>query len=252
VSTPRDLEPSAPTRAVRAVVMAGGRSERMRSTHGPQHKALVKIGGRPLIEHNLIALFTAGLDDVVVVRSEHEPAISGYVRTRGQSLAQAHGARLDEFVEREPLGNIGVCRVLDDGNHHLLVIYVDNLTALGPDNVLARHWAAGSALTIASHRWPLRNPFGELAIEAGYVTQYREKPVRYVKISSGTCVVAPAAAALIPAAGAYTASQLCAAALASGLPVAAYEHEEPWIDVNDAQAVLEAEQLLRASAGRFA
>jgi len=231
--------------------MAGGRSERMRATNGPLHKALVEVGGVPLIERNLIALFGENFADVVVVTSGREPALNAYLSERGRALARRYGAQLETFVETEPLGNIGVGGVLNDGRHDLLVAYVDNLTSIAAGKLLARHRATSAALTIATHLWPLRNPFGELEIDGGYVRAYREKPVRNVRISSGSCVIAPAAAALIPAQRPFGAAELCANVLAAALPVAAYEHDELWIDVNDADALRKAEAMLRANPGRF-
>jgi len=231
--------------------MAGGRSERMRATNGPVHKAVVHIAGLPLLERNLVGLFTSNINDVVVVTSGSEPAIEAYLNDRGSTLAQRFNARLETFVEHEPLGNIGAVGVLNDGERDLLVVYVDNLTSIAASDLLARHRATSAALTIATHVWPLRNPFGELEVDAGYVRSYREKPVRNVRISSGTCVVSPAAAALVPGRRPFGAAELCAALLEAALPIAAYEHEELWIDVNDAQALAQAESLLRSNPERF-
>ena len=239
-------------RRVRGVIMAGGRSERMRATHGPAHKALVEVAGLPLIEHNLLALFAVGVTDVVVVHSNCEPEIEAYLHERGAALASRLDARLQTFVEHEPLGNIGVVGALNDGESDALVIYVDNLTSISATELLTRHRQAAAALTIATHLWPLQNPFGELEIEAGFVRAYREKPVRRVRISSGTCVVSPEAAAFVPPNRPFGAADLFAAVLAAGLPIAAYEHDELWIDVNDARTLEQAEHLIRSNRTRFA
>jgi NDP-sugar pyrophosphorylase family protein len=243
---------SAPFRRARGVIMAGGRSERMRVTNGPLHKALIEVAGRPLVEHNLTGLYAEGIEDIVVVTSAHEPDVASYLQHRGQQIARACGARLDVFVESEPLGNIGAVGALDDGRSDMVVVFADNLTTIPARAMLARHWAAGADLTVATHAYMLRNPFGELEIADGYVRGYREKPVRSVRISSGAYVVGSRAAALVPPGRPFGAAELCTAALSSELHVAAYEHDELWIDVNDAQALASAELLLRANPERFA
>jgi NDP-sugar pyrophosphorylase family protein len=240
------------TNSVRGIIMAGGRSERMRATNGPVHKALVEVAGRPLLEHNLINLFAAGIDDVVVVVSGNEPAIDAYLEARGARVARRFRGRLEKFIESRPLGNIGAVGALNDGRRDMIVVYVDNLTSIGIDDLLARHRATSAALTIATHTWALRNPFGELEIDGGFVRSYNEKPVRNVRISSGTVVVAPRAAALVPAGHSFGAAELCAAVLAAALPIAAYEHNAHWIDVNDARALSEAETLVRSNPECFA
>ena len=50
-----------------AVVLAAGRSERMR-----KNKLLLRLGGKRLIDHNLEALEASNIDEIVVVLG-HEP-----------------------------------------------------------------------------------------------------------------------------------------------------------------------------------
>jgi NDP-sugar pyrophosphorylase family protein len=232
--------------------MAGGRSERMRATNGPRHKALVEVGGVPLIERNLRSLFTRGIGDVVVVTSAEETAIAAFVSGPGAELARRYGARLSSYVEAAALGNIGVVAEFSAANTDLLVSYVDNLSSLDERALLERHRDSAAAMTLATHLWPLRNPFGELELAGGFVRAYREKPVRMVRISSGTCVVGPAAAEAVPRGRPFGVSELCARLIELGLPVAAFDHDEPWVDVNDAAALAEAEALLRRYPERFA
>jgi NDP-sugar pyrophosphorylase family protein len=238
-------------RNVRGVVMAGGRSERMRATNGPMHKALVEVAGIPLLEHNLNYLFGAGIDDVVVVISANEPALGEFLADRGNRIARRFNGSLETFVETEPLGNIGAVGELNDGRRDMLVVYVDNLTSIAAAELLATHRSMSAAMTIATHVWGLRNPFGELEIVDGHVRAYHEKPIRKVRISSGTCVVAPAAAVLAPPQRPFGASELYSAASAAGLTIAAYGHDGLWIDVNDARALVEAERIVRSNPGLF-
>lgn len=53
-------------RAVRAMILAAGRGERMRPLTDDCPKPLLRVGGRPLIEWHLLALARAGVRDVVV------------------------------------------------------------------------------------------------------------------------------------------------------------------------------------------
>ena len=53
--------------AAQAVILAAGNGSRLAGSFGRTPKCLVEIGGRPLILHQLAALDSAGVDDVVVV-----------------------------------------------------------------------------------------------------------------------------------------------------------------------------------------
>ena len=51
---------------MRAMILAAGRGERMRPLTDHTPKPLLNAGGRPLIEHHLVRLATAGYRDVVI------------------------------------------------------------------------------------------------------------------------------------------------------------------------------------------
>src|SRR4051812_25929941 len=101
----------------RALIMAGGRSERMRATVGPLHKALVPVLGIPLIERNLRTLFDQGFSDVVVAINRAEPRIAEYVN--------GLGSHIEILQEDVPLGTIGAAREAIGESESLLVINVD-------------------------------------------------------------------------------------------------------------------------------
>jgi NDP-sugar pyrophosphorylase family protein len=76
------------------------------------------------------------------------------------------------------------------------------------------------------------------------VQEYREKPAIPIAISSGTYVLDQNAVALIPPGARFDVTDLFLAVRTAGLPVAAFEHQSPWIDVNDEPALRRAEEML--------
>lgn len=112
-----------------ALLMAGGSGNRMRASGVPIPKPLVLVRGATLLERNLFALFRAGVREIVVSVSD-APALSEFVRSRGQTLARAASIRLDLLVEAHPRGNVGCARSLMDRRQPVLLVYADNLTDL--------------------------------------------------------------------------------------------------------------------------
>lgn len=226
------------------LLMAGGRSERMRASAGPRHKALVEIAGMTLIERNLRQMLGSGLREVIVALAADEPELDAYVRAELVPYARARGATLTSLVETAPLGNIGAVGWIGAEADEVLVVYVDNLTGLDLRALVDHHLRTRSALTIAAHREGFAIPHGLLELENGRVRSYREKPVLKVPISSGTCVVGAQARRLVPAGARLDACDFFALVDRAGLDVAAYEHDAPWVDVNDRAAILRAEELV--------
>jgi NDP-sugar pyrophosphorylase family protein len=224
--------------------MAGGRSERMRASAGPRHKALVEVGGMTLIERNLRQLLWSGLRDLIVVMGPNEPELEAYVHGHLVALARARGAVLTSAVEPVRLGNIGFVGTIGAEFDDVLVVYVDNLSTLDVRDLLDHHVYVGADLTIAVHRERFAIPYGVLGIEDGRVRAYREKPVLHVPVSSGTCVVGVRARRLMPPGTRLEACELFGIVERAGLHVAAYEHDEAWVDVNDSMAIARAEALV--------
>jgi len=234
-----------------AVIMAGGRSARMRATAGPVHKALVPVLGVALLERNLCALLAQGFRDVAVAVSAHEPDVERWVLGRGRALATAVKARLECLRETSARGTIGAVAGLEASERSLLVVNVDNLTALPLGKLVASHEAAGAAMTIASHVETMRAPCGELRLVDGMVTDYLEKPVTLFPASSGTYVLGAKAVALLDDLRRWDVPDLVTALIARGEQVCAFPHDTAWIDVNDAAARARAEQLLAEQRDSF-
>jgi CTP:molybdopterin cytidylyltransferase MocA len=228
----------------RAVLMLGGRSRRMRATRGPQHKMLAELLGVPIVERNIGYLLAAGFRELVAVTSAEEPEVQRFLESRGRALAAARRSRLEIVVETEPLGTIGALRQLARPGDVLFVMAADNLTALDPRRMVAHHRRTRAAMTVATHTYDLRCPFGEVQVAGGRIRGYREKPVRRVRISSALYVVDAEAAARIPVESRFDAPELVRLLLGKKRVVAAYVHDAPWIDVNDRDTLAEAERLV--------
>src|SRR3974390_2421269 len=95
---------------VTGLIMAGGRSERMRSNLGAKHKALVPVMGLPMLEWNVYSLLSRGIRDIVVATNARESEIDQYVRTRGRAILGSVGGTISSLIEANPPGTIGAVR----------------------------------------------------------------------------------------------------------------------------------------------
>jgi NDP-sugar pyrophosphorylase family protein len=205
----------------------------------------------PLLEHNLLRLLSSGFREIVVAVPAHTQEIAEFVRTRGQALADAFGSQLGLFEETRPLGNIGAAAELKIGDSDLLVVYADNLTALNLNQLVQYHRHAGAALTSAVHLEPFRVPYGEVQVQDDMIVAYLEKPERRILVSSGVFVLSPEAIVRVPRGQRIEIAWLANRLLADGARVAAFRHNAPWIDINEAAGVGQAEQLLADHADAF-
>lgn len=222
----------------------------MRASGVDAPKPLVPVRGVPLLERNLCQLLRHGLKDIVVAVPGDGGAVEKYAEERLVPLAFESGARVRVLVEETPLGNIG-CAGMLQGEGDVLTVYADNLTSLDLRDILTHHGESGAALTLAAHDEPFRLPYGRLDISGGRVVGYSEKPTLAVTVCSAIAVLGPAATALLPEGQPSGLVDLTVELLRRGLPVSAYRHQAPWVDVNDAADVRRAESLLEEHAADF-
>lgn len=230
---------------VGALVMAGGEGDRMRRSAGADlPKVLMQVRGASMLERNLCALLGAGLRQIWVACRDTQAAIRAEV-SRITELVRPGGVMLQILPEPAPLGTIGAAALLRDRVDVLLSVNADNLTALDLRALLEHHARTGADLTLAAHahRWQLE--YGELRIEDGRVTDYREKPVQVTRICSAICALGPAALAALD--GPAGLPDLTRRLIERGRDVRAFEHDAAWIDVNEAADLARAAALVAAA-----
>ena len=223
----------------------------MRANAGGPHKALARVHGITLLEWNVRLLMRCGFHDIVVAVSSNEPAISECLLSSIAPVAAHDGAVVSLYEEKTPLGNVGAAREIAGNADNVLMLYVDNLALIDPRQLVDVHNRGGFAVTIATHVEPFEIPFGRLSIAQGHITQYVEKPVIRVQVSSGTCVLSKRACGLIPEGRPIGVSELFASLVERGESVGAFRHDEPWIDINDESALTRARTLVEKHFAAF-
>jgi len=220
-----------------ALVMAGGRSERMRAHGDARHKALRPVAGRRLIDWNLQALRYFGFADLYVAVNAQEHELIDYLRR----------CQLRLLLEQAPLGTIGAARRLPSSVTDVLVVNADNLTDLNLAALARFHVAHDAAMTIASHEEAFSIPWGSVKVDGDRVVAYDEKPRVPVRVSSGVYVLNQRAIEMIKPKRRLDVPELVATLLASGASVRTWAHSAQWIDVNDETSLTRAECVVRES-----
>jgi D-glycero-alpha-D-manno-heptose 1-phosphate guanylyltransferase len=153
---------------MRAVVLAGGRGERLRSAVSEVPKPMAPVNGRPFLAHLLDRLERQGIDEVVLaVGYRKEPIIAAFGASHGR-------IRISYAIENEPLGTGGALR------QALSLIDVFPAFALNGDTILEldygamrrAHEAAGAQLTIALRRVPDASRYGAAVTEQGRLVRF--------------------------------------------------------------------------------
>jgi NDP-sugar pyrophosphorylase family protein len=228
-----------------AIILAGGKAERLGVAAGGRPKALVPIAGRPLAAYQVALLREAGVDRVIV------SCAVGQEEILESELA---GLRVEIVLasEPEPLGRGGGLRFAarareEEGD--VFALNGDELLDIDLAALLARHRDAGTAATIAVV--PLRSVLGVVDLGPGdMVTGFREAPALPYWASCGVYVLGEEAIERLPERGDHERTTF--PELAAEGRLAAFRHEGVWLTVNTPKDLRAAEEFVAAHPDRLA
>lgn len=158
---------------MKAVIMAGGESTRLRPLTCKHPKPMVPVMNRPVMEYIVELLKKHGFTDIIVTLFYLPDAIRQHFGDGSQ-----FGVKMRYFVEEFPLGTAGSVRnakkYLDDT---FLVISGDTLTDIDLARIVEFHQEKKALATLALSRVDNPLEYGVVMTdEQGRVTRFLEKP----------------------------------------------------------------------------
>ena len=185
---------------MKAVIMAGGEGKRLRPVSCGCPKPMVRLLGRPLMEHIIALLRESGLRQICVTLCSQPEAVRGYFGS-----GEKFGVEICYREETVPLGTAGGVKNCAGfiGGDDVLVISGDAACAIDLGRLIEAHREHRPCVTIAlaERSDPLR--YGLVLTEAsGRVTGFIEKPdwsrVVTDMVNTGIYILSPEAVAAIP------------------------------------------------------
>jgi len=221
-----------------ALVLAGGKAERLGDAAQGNPKPLVHVDGYPLAEYTVARLVEAGVTRVIVA------CRAGQEEVFVNALAGL-GAEIVPVGEPEPLGRGGGLRLaasLREESGTVLALNGDELLDVDFQSLLAEHERSGAAATIVVSQ--VHSPFGVVDIdEDGEVSGFREAPKLPHWVNSGVYALGEEAVARLPERGDHEQSTF--PDLAAEGKLRAYRHEGVWLTVNTPKDLRKAEEFMR-------
>ncbi len=179
--------PAPPLQDVTAVLLCGGKGERLRPFTESLPKPLVPLNGRPLLQHLLRYLSLQGVRRFVLCTGYKAEAIARFV--------EEHPLPPDHSVVCVDSGEASMAdRVLDARPHvpgRALICYGDTLANVDLTALAGEHSASGALATVTVY--PLRSPYGIVSLRSGsdQVVELEEKPVLPYWINIGFLLCNP-------------------------------------------------------------
>lgn len=179
-----------------AIILAGGKGERLRPFTNDRPKPMVEVGGKPILAYQLAQLTKAGINEVVFACSYHHEALQKHLRE-----GKKYGVTALFSVEETPLGRGGGIKKamseLPEGWENVVIANGDNLWKLDLDGLIRKHQERGAIATIVVV--PLKSPYGIVEFnEEDEILGFSEKPILPHWVNAGVYIFSKEIEPLLP------------------------------------------------------
>lgn len=219
----RRLKSSLP---VDAVLMAGGKGERLRPMTLTTPKPLLKVAGKAIIDYNVESLLRHGVRNIyVTVNYLKEQIIEHFADPKWEG-------RVHCVEEPCRLGTIGSVALIDTlANDHVIVMNSDLLTNIDFERLWLHHVDAGATLTMSTIPYIVSVPFAILRTDGDRVEGLEEKPTFNYFANAGVYIANRDALADITKGERLDAPDFVERLIAGGKKVSHFAIEGTWIDI---------------------
>jgi NDP-sugar pyrophosphorylase family protein len=218
-----------------AIVLAGGKAERLGDAAGGRPKSLVPVGGRPLLAWQIGRWARAGVARVIV------SCLGGQEET---FLEELHGLGIDIVCAGEPErlgrgGGIRFAAAFRRETGDVLAMNGDELVAVDFDALLERHRATGAAATVTVAQ--PASQFGRVELtDDDVVTGFEEAGKVPYWVNCGIYALSEEALARFPEKGDHETTAF--PSLAAEGRLHAFRHTGTWLTVNTPKELRRADE----------
>lgn len=165
---------------LQALLLCGGKGERLRPLTNTLPKPMIPIKGKPILSYLVNHLARYGIRDLVIATGYQSDVIRRYFESHHRELK----ITLVDSGDADILTRIQSCRA--HLNRDFLVCYGDTLADVDLDKLWRFHQTHRGKVTVTGY--PLKSQFGLMEISPeGEVSDFAEKPTLNQWINIGYC-----------------------------------------------------------------
>lgn len=211
-----------------AILMAGGKGERLRPLTLETPKPLLKVGDKCIIDHNIDRLISYGVKHIsVTVNYLKEQIEEHFAEPRGE--VQVKTVREPKF-----LGTIGSVKFVENlYNDTVLVMNSDLFTNINYEDFFLHFQQHDAEMSLAAVPYDISIPYGILDLDGHDIHGLIEKPKFNYYANAGIYLIKRRALDEIPADTFFHATDLVEKLIAEKKKVVRYPLVGYWIDIGN-------------------
>jgi len=225
------------------VFMAGGRGERLKPLTDELPKPMLKIGEKPILEHNVNRLRQYGVDDFWISINYKGEIIQDYFGNGKETNIQ-----IEYVIEDTPLGTIGsVSKISNFKHENVLIMNSDILTNLDFEHFFLDFIEENADLSVVSIPYKVSVPYAVLENSERSITGFSEKPT-YTYYSNGGIYLIKKELLLknIPHKTFFNATDLIEKLVNNGHKVISYHMAGYWLDIGKHEDYIKAQEDIKS------
>lgn len=214
---------------ITAIIMAGGRGERLRPLTDNCPKPMLYIGEKPILEHVIDRLIDYGIINIYISVKYLANQIESYF---GDGTSK--GVNIKYIYESEPLGTFGAVSFLnlDDFEHnHILVMNSDLLTNIDFEDFYSHCLTENADFSVASIPYKVNIPYAILESDNGIIKRLSEKPTYTYYANAGIYIFKSYLAKGLEKNKFLNATDFCESILSDYKKVTVYPILGYWLDI---------------------
>lgn len=223
-----------------AVLMAGGKGERLRPLTEKTPKPLLPVGDKAIIDHNIDHLISYGVKHLNVT-----------VNYLGEQLEEhfsepRNGVQVQTVREPKFLGTIGSIRFVKEFyNDTVLVMNSDLFTNINYEDFYLHFKEHDAEMSVAAVPYTVSVPYGIFDLEGREIQGLIEKPTYNYYANAGIYLIKRTALDEIPEDSFFNATDLIETLIAEKKKVIRFPLNGTWIDIGNPQEYQKANELVK-------
>ena len=218
-----------------AVLMAGGKGERLRPMTLTTPKPLLEVAGKPIIDYNIDNLLSHGVDHInVTVNYLAEQIENHFAQPTG------NGVRVKCIREPQYLGTMGSIKFITEWhNDTVLVMNSDLFTNIDLEDFYLHFKKHDAEMSVAAVPYNVNVPYGIFEIEnTREIKGIKEKPNFHYYANAGIYLIKRSVLDRIPEGTFYNATDLMEQLIADNCKVIRFPLSGYWIDIGKPLGIL--------------
>lgn len=223
-----------------AVLMAGGKGERLRPLTEKIPKPLLPIGDKAIIDHNVDRLLSYGVTRIsVTVNYLKEQLEKHYSQPR-------NGIKINCYREPKFLGTIGSIKFIEKFyNDTILIMNSDLFTNIDYEDFFFHFQMYNADMSVAAVPYNVSIPYGILDLAGRNIKGLLEKPQYNYYANAGIYLIKRQVLDEIPENTFFNATDLIEKLIEENKRVIRYPLNGTWIDIGNPQEYQKAKDLIR-------